>query len=90
MPIGQHPDLITGHAWLAAPVIWITEQIRKLQAVPNVHAHHLQHCRFGGATREPTRLMTVHMEKELTEELKRVERPRVPTGCLIGKNADGS
>ena len=58
--------------------------------MPTVHAHHLQHCRFGGATRKPTRLMTVNMDDELTKELKRVERPRAPTGCLIGKNADGS
>ena len=33
--------------------------------------------------------MTVNMQKELKEELKRVERLRVPTGCLICKNADG-
>ena len=61
-----------------------------MQALPNVQAHHLQHCRFGGATRKPTRLMSVNMGRELTEELKKFERPTAPTGCLIGKNADGS
>ena len=27
---------------------------------------------------------------ELREEFKRFERPRAPTGCLIGKNPDGT
>ena len=30
------------------------------------------------------------MGRELKEELKTFERPRPPTGCLIGKNPDGS
>ena len=60
----EHPDLITRHAWLAAPSIWITEQIRR-HALPNAQAHHLQHCTFGGRTRKPTRLMTVNMGVEL-------------------------
>ena len=81
----EHPNLITRHAGLAAPSIWITEQIRRLQALPNVQAHHLQHCTFGGATRKPTRLMSVNMGVELKEELNSFERPRAPTGCLIGK-----
>jgi len=79
----EHPDLMTKHAWLAAPSIWITEQIRRIQALPNAQAHQLQHCTFGGRTRKPTRLMTVNMGAELQEELKRYERPRAPTGCLI-------
>ena len=29
------------------------------------------------------------MHEELTEELKKVENPQEPTGCLIGQNADG-
>ena len=45
---------------------------------------------IGGATRKLTRLMSVNMGRELTEELKKFERPRAPTGGLIGKNADGS
>ena len=85
----EHPDLMSRHAWLAALSIWITEQVRRLQALPNVQAHHLQHCRFGGATRKPTRLMSVNVGRELTEELKKFERPRAPTGCFIGKNTDG-
>ena len=40
----EHPDLITRHAWFADPSIWIIEQVRRLQALPSVHAHHLQHC----------------------------------------------
>ena len=83
-------DLITRHAWLSAPSIWLTEQTRRLQALPNVHFHHLQHCIFGGATKKPTRFMTVNMKTELNEELKKVERPRKPTGCLIGKHPDGT
>ena len=74
----EHPDLITRHAWLSAPSIWITEQIRRIQALPNVQAHHLQHCTFGGRARKPTRLMTVNMGVELQEEFKRFERPRAP------------
>lgn len=102
----EHPNLISRHAWFAAPFIWIMEQVRRLQALPNVHAHHLQHCKFGGTTRNPTKLMMVHIakqmtgkneknpqqkreDKEATTELRKVERPRIPTGCLIGKNADG-
>ena len=85
----EHPDFITKHAWLAAPSIWITEQIRRLQALPNVQAHQLQHFTFGGATRKPTRRMTVTMGVELKEEFKRFERPRAPTGCIICKNPDG-
>ena len=81
----EHPDLISRHALLAAPSIWIPEQVRRLHALHNVHAHHLQHCRFGGATRKPTRLMTFNMEIELTAGLRNVDRPRVPTGCLIGQ-----
>ena len=61
-----------------------------MQALPNGQAHHLQHCRFGGATRKPTRFMSVNMGRELTEEVKKFERPRALTDCLIGKNADGS
>ena len=34
--------------------------------------------------------MSVYMGRELAEELKKFERPRAPTGCLIGKNVDGS
>ena len=34
--------------------------------------------------------MSVNMGKELTEELKKFERPRAPTGRLIRKHADGS
>ena len=79
----EHPDLITRHAWLSAPSIWITEQIRWIQALPNVQAHQLQHCTFGGRTRKPTRLMTVNMGVELQEKLKQYERPRAPTGCVI-------
>ena len=30
------------------------------------------------------------MEDEMKQELKTFERPRAPTGCLIGKNPDGS
>ena len=86
----EHPDLISRHAWLAASSIWIMEQVRRLQALPNAHAHHLQHCKFGGAIRKPMRFMTVNMEKEVTEEPRKVERPRTPTGCLLGKYADGS
>ena len=81
----EHPDLMTKHAWLADPSIWITEQIRRIQALPNAQVHQLQHCTFGGRTRKPTRLMTENMGVELQEELKRYERPRAPTGCLIGK-----
>ena len=82
----EHPDFISRHAWLAVSSIWMMEQVRRrLQALPNVHSHHFQHCKFGGATRKPTRLMTVNMEKELAEELRKVERPRAPTRCLIGK-----
>ena len=86
----EHPDLISRHAWLSASSIWITEQVERLQALPHVQAHHLQHCTFGGATRKPTRVMSVSMGRELKEELKKFERPRAPTGCLIGKNPDGS
>ena len=43
-----------------------------------------------GATRKTRRLMSVNMRGELKEELKEFERPRAPTGCLIGKNPDGS
>ena len=86
----EHPDLISRHAWLAAPSIWILEQVRRLQAILNVHSHHLQHCKFVGATRKPTRFMTVNMQQSLTADLKKVERPRNPTRCLVGKNADGS
>ena len=81
----EHPNLISRHAWLSAPSIWITEQLRRLQALPNVRAHHLQHCRFGGATRKPTRLLSVTMAVELDQAFKKFERPRAPTGCLIGK-----
>ena len=72
----EHPDLISRHACLSAPSIWITEHVRRLQALPNVQAHHLQHCTFGGATRKPTRLMSVNMGGELKEELNKFERPR--------------
>ena len=67
----EHPDVITKHAWLAAPSIWITEQIRRVQALPNVQAHHLQHCRSGGATCKPTRLMSVNIRAEFKEELNK-------------------
>ena len=86
----EHPDLIARHAWLAAPSIWITEQIRRIHALPNAQAHQLQYCSFGGRTRKPTRPITVNIGVELQEELKRYERPRAPTGCLIGKNPDGT
>ena len=69
----EHPDLITKLAWLAAPSIWITEQIRRVQALPNVQAHHLQHCRSGGAICKPTRLMSVNMGAEFKEEFNKFE-----------------
>ena len=34
--------------------------------------------------------MTVNMNTELNEELKKVARPRAPTGCLISKHPDGT
>ena len=86
----EHPDLITRHAWLPAHSIWLTEQIRRLQVLPNVHLHKLQHCIYGWKTRKPTRLMTVNMEPEITEEQLKIENPQAPTGYLIGKNADGT
>ena len=86
----EHPDLITRHEWLSAPSIWLLEQIRRIQALPNAHAHRLQHCTFGGRTRKPTRLLTVNLEVEMREELNKIEKPRAPTGCLIGKNPDGT
>ena len=86
----EHPDLLTRHALLSAPSIWIAEQTRRLQVLFNVHSHSFQHCTLGVRTRKPTRLMTVNMKKELLEELKKVEKPRAPTGCLIGKHGDGA
>ena len=85
-----HPDLITRHAWLSALSIWLTEQTRRLQVFPNVHSHKLQHCTYGGKTRTPARRMTVNIGLELTEGFEKVENLQAPTGCLIGKNADGT
>ena len=86
----EHLDLSARHAWLAAPSIWITEHFRRPQALPNTQAHHLQRCRFGGATRKPTRQLTINMSDEPDQQLNKIERPRPPTGCLIGKSLDGS
>ena len=46
----EHPDLITRHVWFSARSIWLTEQTRRLQVLPNVHSHKLQHCIYGGKT----------------------------------------
>ena len=81
----EHPDLIARHVWLAAPSTWITEQLRRLQALPNTQAHHFQHRRFGGATRKPTRLLSVNMSDELDQQLKTHRKTKGPTGRLIGK-----
>ena len=59
----EHPDVQTRHSWLSAPSIWLTEQTRRLQVLPNVHSHMLKHCTFEGKRRKPTRLLTVNMEK---------------------------
>ena len=74
----DHPDLISRHAWLSAPSIWITEQVRRLQVLPNVQAHHIQHCKFGGATRKPTRLMSVNMKKVTNRRTAEVRETKDP------------
>ena len=48
----EHPDVLTGHAWLTAPSIWLTEQTRRFQVLPIVHSHRRQHCTYGGKNKE--------------------------------------
>ena len=48
----EHPDLLTRYSWLTAPSIWLTEETRRLQVLPNVHSHRLQHCTDGKKAEE--------------------------------------
>ena len=60
----EHPYFLTRHAGLTACSIWLTEQTRRLQVLPNVHSHRFQHCTYGGIkTRKPTRCSMVNMKQ---------------------------